>query len=167
LAPADTPAGLHLDREAGAVRGGRLWMDMKTFTGEITRQTKGNSHVVNITQDVQALIRQSGIREGQLTAMVIGSTAALTTLEFEPGLVNTDVAAMMERIAPEDGAYVHEATWGDDNGHSHLRAALMGPSLAMPVVDGHAPLGTWQQVVLVDFDTRPRQRRVVVNIIGE
>jgi len=142
-------------------------MEMKTFTGEITRQTQGDSDVVNITDDVQALVRKSGIRAGQLTAMVVGSTAALTTLEFEPGLANHDVAAMMERIAPEDGRYVHEATWGDDNGHSHLRAALMGPSLALPVVDGQVPLGTWQQVVLVDFDTRPRQRRVVVSIVGE
>ena len=99
--------------------------------------------------------------------MVIGSTAGLTTLEFEPGLVNHDIAAVMERIAPKDGDYLHEETWHDDNGHSHVRAALMGPSLALPIVEGRVPLGTWQQVVLVDFDTQPRKRAVVVTIVGE
>jgi secondary thiamine-phosphate synthase enzyme len=99
--------------------------------------------------------------------MVVGSTAALTTLEYEPGLVEHDLAAALERLAPRAGRYVHEETWHDDNGHSHVRAALIGPSLALPVVDGDLPLGTWQQAVLVDVDTRPRQRRVVVTVVGE
>ena len=140
---------------------------MKTFSGSITRASKGNNHILDITDDVQRLAGESGVRTGQLAAMVVGSTAALTTLEFEPGLVNRDVAAAMERIAPKHGDYLHEQTWHDDNGHSHVRAALMGPSLALPVVEGRVPLGTWQQVVLVDFDTRARQRQVVVSIVGE
>ncbi len=140
---------------------------MKTFSGNITRATKGNNHILDITQELQRLVEDSGVRTGQLVAMVIGSTAGLTTLEFEPGLVNHDIAAAMERIAPENGHYVHEGTWGDDNGHGHVRAALMGASLAMPIVEGRLPLGTWQQAVLVDFDTRPRQRQIVVTVVGD
>jgi secondary thiamine-phosphate synthase enzyme len=140
---------------------------MKTFSGNIARATKGNNHILDITRELQGLVDESGVRTGQLVAMVIGSTAGLTTLEFEPGLVNHDVAAAMERVAPEDGHYLHEGTWGDDNGHSHVRAALMGASLAMPIVEGRLPLGTWQQAVLVDFDTRPRERQIVVTVVGD
>lgn len=140
---------------------------MKTFSGSITRSSNGNNHILDLTEDLQRLVEESGVRVGQAVAMVVGSTAGLTTLEFEPGLVNHDVAAAMERIAPKDSDYLHEETWHDDNGHSHVRAALMGPSLALPIVEGRVPLGTWQQVVLVDFDTRPRQRQVVVSIVGQ
>lgn len=140
---------------------------MKTFSESIARSTKGNNHILDITGDVLKLVEESGVRTGQLVAMVIGSTAGLTTLEFEPGLVNHDIAAAMERVAPEDGHYVHEGTWGDNNGHSHVRAALMGASVALPIVEGRLPMGTWQQVVLVDFDTRPRERSIVVTIVGE
>jgi secondary thiamine-phosphate synthase enzyme len=98
--------------------------------------------------------------------MVIGSTASLSTLEFEPGLVERDIEAALEGIAPRDGDYLHEQTWHDDNGHSHVRAYLVGPSLALPIIDGELPLGTWQQVVLMDHDTRPRRRRVVVTMVG-
>ena len=140
---------------------------MKTFSGNIARATKGNNHILDITGELQGLVEESGVRTGQLVAMVIGSTAGLTTLEFEPGLENHDLAAAMERIAPEDGRYVHEGTWGDDNGHSHVRAALVGASLTMPIVEGRLPLGTWQQAVLVDFDTRPRQRQIVVTVVGD
>ncbi|NIP60573.1 MAG: YjbQ family protein, partial [Gemmatimonadetes bacterium] len=87
--------------------------------------------------------------------------------EYEPGLVNHDIARALEGIAPEDGIYEHEKTWGDDNGHSHVRASLIGPSVALPVVEGGLPLGTWQQVVLVDLDTRSRRREVVVTVVGE
>jgi secondary thiamine-phosphate synthase enzyme len=140
---------------------------MKTFSGSITRTSKGSNHILNLTDDVQGLVQESGVRTGQAMAMVVGSTAALTTLEFELGLVNHDVAAAMERIAPKHGDYLHEQTWHDDNGHSHVRAALMGPSLALSVVEGRVPLGTWQQVVLMDFDTRPRQRQIVVTVVGD
>ncbi|MFZ2639575.1 MAG: secondary thiamine-phosphate synthase enzyme YjbQ [Verrucomicrobiia bacterium] len=140
---------------------------MKTFSGSIARSTKGNNHILDLTADLLKLVEESGVRTGQLVAMVIGSTAGLTTLEFEPGLANHDIAAAMERVAPEDGHYVHEGTWGDNNGHSHVRAALMGASVTLPIVEGRLPLGTWQQVVLVDFDTRPRERSIVVTIVGE
>ena len=128
--------------------------------------TRGNDHILDLTDDVQGLVAQTGVTTGQVVLMVKGSTGALTTLEFEPGLVNHDIAAAMEKIAPRDGRYRHEETWHDDNGHSHVRASLVGPSLALPVADGSIPLGTWQQIVFVDFDTRPRQRTIHVSVIG-
>ena len=129
-------------------------------------RTRGNDHVVDLTARLQELVTETGVRTGQAAILVHGSTAALTTLEFEPGLVDHDVAAALERLAPRDGLYEHEKTWHDDNGHSHVRAAVVGPSLALPVVEGRIPLGTWQQVVLVDFDTRPRERTVHVSVVG-
>lgn len=140
---------------------------METHWQSIKLPTAGNTDILDLTSEVQDVVRSSGVRTGQATAMVIGSTAALTTIEFEPGLVNHDIAAALEKIAPEQGRYLHEETWHDDNGHSHVRAALIGPSLALPVVEGRVPLGTWQQVVLIDFDTRPREREVVVTVVGE
>jgi secondary thiamine-phosphate synthase enzyme len=101
------------------------------------------------------------------TFFVVGSTAAITTTEYEPGLVNHDIKAAFEKIAPANGRYEHEETWHDDNGHSHVRASLLGPSLTVPIVDGKLTLGTWQQIVLIDFDTRPRNRQVICQIIGE
>lgn len=98
--------------------------------------------------------------------MVQGSTASLTTLEYEPGLVRHDVAAALEGIAPRDARYEHEETWHDDNGHSHVRASLVGPTLALPIVEGRVPLGTWQQVVLIDSDTRPRDRTIHLSVVG-
>jgi secondary thiamine-phosphate synthase enzyme len=132
----------------------------------ITRDTRGNTDIVDLTDEMQDLVAKSGIRTGQATALVVGSTAALSTLEYEPGLVNHDIAAAMERIAPRTGDYVHEQTWHDDNGHSHVRACLMGPSLALPIVNGRIPLGTWQQLVLVDFDTSARRREVIITLVG-
>lgn len=132
----------------------------------LSRSTRGNDHILDLTEELQALVAETGVTTGQATLMVQGSTAALTTLEFEPGLVNHDIAAAMETIAPRDGRYRHEETWNDDNGHSHVRASLIGPSLALPVVEGKVPLGTWQQVVLVDFDTRPRERTVHLTVLG-
>jgi len=129
-------------------------------------RTRGNDHVVDLTGRLQDLVAETGVRTGQAALLVHGSTAALTTLEFEPGLVDHDVAAALERLAPRNGLYEHEKTWHDDNGHSHVRAAVVGPSLALPVIEGRIPLGTWQQVVLVDFDTRPRQRTVHVSVVG-
>ncbi len=140
---------------------------MTVFTQTVELQTQGNDEILDLTADLQAVVKESGIEVGQLTAMVVGSTAALTTVEYEPGLVGYDIAAALERIAPREGTYEHEKMWHDDNGHSHVRASLIGPSLALPIVAGALPLGTWQQVVLVDLDTRPRERRVVVNLVGE
>ncbi len=132
----------------------------------LERRTRGHDHILDLTAELQSLIAETGVRTGQAALLVQGSTAALTTLEFEPGLVEHDVAAALERIAPRDIRYEHEETWHDDNGHSHVRAALLGPSLALPIVDGRIPLGTWQQVVLVDLDTRPRSRTVHLSILG-
>jgi secondary thiamine-phosphate synthase enzyme len=128
--------------------------------------TRGNDHIVDLTGEVQALVAETGITTGQVVLLAHGSTGALSTLEFEPGLVNHDIAAAMERIAPRDGRYVHEETWHDDNGHSHVRATTVGPSLALPVVNGAIPLGTWQQIVFMDFDTRPRKRTIQVSVLG-
>jgi len=128
--------------------------------------TEGNDHILNLTDQVQGLVAETGVTTGQVALLCRGSTGALTTLEYEPGLVNHDIAAAMEGIAPRDGRYLHEETWHDDNGHSHVRASLVGPSLALPVVNGAVPLGTWQQIVFMDFDTRPRRRTVHVSVVG-
>lgn len=140
---------------------------MTASSHTIRCRTHGNGHILDLTPDVQAAVDASGIETGHAAMLVVGSTAALTTLEYEPGLVEHDLVAALERIAPESGRYVHEETWHDDNGHSHVRASLIGPSLALPVVDGHVPLGTWQQVVLVDLDTRPRDRTIILTVTGE
>ncbi|MCO6437121.1 MAG: YjbQ family protein [Phycisphaerae bacterium] len=129
-------------------------------------ETRGNAEVINITGDVTEQLRQAPIETGVVTVFVVGSTAGITTTEFEPGLARHDLKAFFERIAPTDAEYVHERTWNDDNGHSHVRASLLGPSLAVPFVDKTMLLGTWQQIVLIDFDTRPRTRTVVVQVVG-
>ena len=134
------------------------------YTLECT--TRGNDHIVDVTDKVQAAIEASGVSTGQAALLVHGSTAALTTLEYEPGLVDHDVATAMERLAPRDARYEHEETWHDDNGHSHVRASLVGPSLALPILAGSVPLGAWQQIVLIDFDTRPRQRTLHLSVVG-
>ena len=137
---------------------------VKTY--KIKVQTKGNCHVVDLTSDVRSALGDSGVKDGAAVVFNVGSTAAVTTLEFEPGLVDYDMAAFFEDIAPANGPYEHEKTWNDNNGHSHIRASLLGPSLSVPVVDGDFALGTWQQIVLVDFDTRPRERTIVCQIIS-
>ena len=129
--------------------------------------TRGNAHVVDITDEVNRVLAHSGLHNGLLVAFVVGSTAAITTTEAEPGLMNHDLKAFCERIAPEGQYYKHEETWHDDNGHAHVRASALGPSITVPVVDGRLPMGTWQQIILLDFDTRPRKRDVVVQIVGE
>ena len=139
-------------------------MIVEHYTLEYT--TRGDDHIVDMTRQVQDAVAGSGISIGQAALLVHGSTAALTTLEYEPGLVDHDIAAAMERVAPRDVRYVHEETWHDDNGHSHVRASTVGPSLALPIVAGKIPLGTWQQVVLVDFDTRARSRIVHLSVLG-
>ena len=136
-------------------------------TDKLAIKTKGNCDVVNITEQVEEAVSRSNIRNGTVTLFNIGSTASITTTEFEPGLVNYDIRALFEKIAPENARYEHEQTWHDDNGHAHVRASLLGPSLSVPVVDGRLTLGTWQQIILVDFDTRSRTRTVVCQMIGE
>ncbi|MBN2271505.1 MAG: YjbQ family protein [Sedimentisphaerales bacterium] len=135
-------------------------------TQEITIRTRGNCDVVDITGRVSEAVANSGLLEGTVTVFNVGSTAGITTTEFEPGLVNHDIEALFERIAPQGGRYEHEKTWHDDNGHSHVRASLLGPSLSVPVIDGSLTLGTWQQIILVDFDTRARTRTIICQMIG-
>jgi secondary thiamine-phosphate synthase enzyme len=136
-------------------------------TEQMHLRTEGNCHVVNITDHVGRVVSGCGLDAGVVTLFHVGSTAGLTTTEYEPGLANHDLEAAFERLAPETGDYEHENTWHDDNGHSHVRASLLGPSLSVPFTDGRLTLGTWQQIVLIDFDTRPRSRTIICQVIGE
>ena len=133
---------------------------------EIALKTKGETQVLDLTDGLRAAVRNSGVREGAAHLFVPGSTAGITTIELEPGCI-ADLKAAFERMAPRDGHYDHNARWGDGNGFSHVRAALLGPSLTVPVGGGAPLLGTWQQVVLVDFDNRGRDRKVIVTVTGE
>jgi len=136
-------------------------------THEMRIKTSGNCEVINITEQVGEAVAQSDIRDGAVTVFNIGSTAGITTTEYEPGLANYDLKAAFEKLAPENARYEHEETWHDDNGHAHVRASLLGPSLSVPIVAGRLTLGTWQQIILVDFDTRPRTRTIICQIIGD
>jgi secondary thiamine-phosphate synthase enzyme len=129
-------------------------------------RTKGNGDTHDITARAARTVAESGLSAGVLTLFVPGSTAGLTTIEFEPGAV-ADFARLFDELAPADREYRHHLRWGDDNGHAHVRAALLGPSLAVPFEEGRLVLGTWQQIVLVDFDTRPREREIIAQIVGE
>lgn len=135
-------------------------------TKTIRLQTKGNNDVIDITDFVAAEVAATGVKEGIVAIFVVGSTAGITTLEYEPGLV-ADLKDAFDRLVPRSMPYRHNSTWNEDNGHSHVRASLLGPSLAVPVIRGRLPLGTWQQIVLVDFDIRPRSREVIVQVVGE
>jgi secondary thiamine-phosphate synthase enzyme len=135
-----------------------------TYTHEISTKGQGDAH--DLTAMVTQSLVQSGGRAGIATVFVVGSTAGVTTIEFEPGAVH-DANAVFETLAPRDADYRHHLRWGDDNGSSHVRAALLGPSVAVPFRDGRLLLGTWQQVALFEFDTRPRRREVVVQVMGE
>jgi secondary thiamine-phosphate synthase enzyme len=128
--------------------------------------TKGQGDACDLTETVAAAVAASGIRSGVATIFVVGSTAAVTTIEFEAGAVS-DFNGLFERLAPRSAEYRHHLRWGDDNGSSHVRAALLGPSLGVPFMEGRLLLGTWQQIMLAEFDTRPRNRRVVIQMIGE
>ena len=139
---------------------------MSILTDRVSVTTRGDSDILDLTDDVQALVRKHGFREGQALVFVAGSTAGLTTIEYEDGLLR-DLPAAFERLAPRDMLYHHEEAYHDGNGHSHVRASLLGPSLTVPFADGKLLTGTWQQIVLVDFDNRPRKRDVVVQLSGE
>ena len=128
--------------------------------------TRGQDDAHDITEIVAAAVTQSGVTRGIATVFVVGSTAGVTTIEFEPGAVS-DLNRLFEEIAPRHQGYRHHLRWGDDNGSSHVRAALLGPSITIPVVDGELALGTWQQIMLLEFDTRPRRREIVVQLLGE
>lgn len=134
-------------------------------TTELRYSTQGDADVVDITGDVQGVVAAAGVREAQALAFARGSTAAISTMEFEPGGVH-DLRAMLERLIPTEGDYEHNRLNQDTNSHAHQRATTIGPSEALPVVDGRLALGTWQQLVLIDFDDRPRERTVVVQLVS-
>jgi secondary thiamine-phosphate synthase enzyme len=135
-------------------------------TGELALETAGNTDFVDVTASVQDQVRESGLQAGIVTVFCPGATGGLTTVEWEDGVLS-DVRQVLDEIAPPDRDYRHHRRWGDDNGSAHVRAALMGPSLTVPFADGRLTLGTWQHIVFFDFDTRPRSRRLVVQVMGE
>lgn len=139
---------------------------MKIHTAKLAEKTQGYCDLVDLTPKVRAQLDKEKFHKGLVTLFVTGSTAALTTIEYEPGLVQ-DMKELVEKLIPSDKRYHHDDRWGDDNGFSHLRASLFGPSLQIPIHGGRLLLGTWQQIVLVDFDNRPRTREIVMQIIGE
>lgn len=139
-------------------------MRISTYTEDL--KTQGRDDCIDITETVQATVSRSKIRQGLATVFVTGSTAGVTTIEYEPGLVQ-DLKEALRRLFPESLRYAHHEAAGDDNGFSHLRASFIGPSLSVPIVDGRLQLGTWQQIVLVDFDTRPRTRSYLIHLLGE
>ncbi len=139
---------------------------MPVTTKRISRDTRGNDEIQDITGELQGLISESGLTSGIATIFCPSSTSGLTTVEFEPGAV-ADLKRMFSELVPSNRDYAHNATWDDGNGHSHMRAALLGPSLTIPFVEKTLTLGTWQQVVYIDFDIRARNRELVVQIIGE
>jgi secondary thiamine-phosphate synthase enzyme len=148
---------------AGAAAPELIWM-IETF--ELTRKTTSGTDVIDLTDDLAEQVARSGVRQGQVLVFTPGSTAAITTIEYEAGVIR-DLQQAIERMAPRDMHYDHDARWGDGNGYSHVRSALVGGSFTVPVVDGRLVLGTWQQVVLLDFDNHGRTRRVVVQVSGE
>jgi len=135
-------------------------------TKKISLQSKGHGDIIDITPEVQKQLAEANISEGTVTLFVTGSTAGITTIEFEPGLL-ADFKSMWERNIPADIPYQHDRAWGDGNGHSHVRASLLGASLVIPFSDKSLALGTWQQIVVVDFDNRARSRQIVVQIMGQ
>lgn len=135
-------------------------------TKRITLETRGHGDIHDITRQVAGAVRESGLQAGTVTIFSPSSTSALTTIEFESGCL-FDLNRLFDEIVPPDRDYRHNLRWGDGNGHSHVRAALLGPSLTIPFVDGRLTLGTWQQIVFCDFDNRPRHRECVVQIVGE
>ncbi len=139
--------------------------EWKVVTREITLATQGGDQILDVTDDLRKLLAQSSIQEGQAAVFTPGSTASVTTVEYEPGLLR-DLPRLLEELIPIRRDWAHNQTWGDGNGGSHLRAALLGPSLSVPVIKGELALGTWQQVVVIDHDTRGRQRRVILQVLG-
>ena len=139
-------------------------MTVITKTAQI--ETRGENDVINITGQTSKALEESKLEDGIVTVFISGSTAAITTIEYEPGLIQ-DFPRMLSRIVPKDIEYQHDNTWHDGNGHSHVKASLIGPSMTIPFKDGNLMLGTWQQIVLLETDTRPRERKIILQIIGE
>jgi len=139
---------------------------MAVRTGSISLNTRGDADIHDITDAIADVISKSGLKAGTVTVFCPSSTSALTTIEYESGAVS-DLKRLFEEIVPQNREYAHNARWHDGNGHSHVRAALLGPSLTIPFVEGQLTLGTWQQVIYLDFDNKPRKRDLVVQMIGE
>ena len=138
---------------------------MKVYNDEVRVKTRGNGHMLDITRELSDAVSRSEVNEGLLNVFVGGATGGITTIEFESGLVQ-DFERTMESIAPQNDEYMHNLKWGDGNGHSHIRAALINPSLTIPISNGALGLGTWQQVVFIDFDNRERKRVLMVKVLG-
>lgn len=138
---------------------------MRVISEHIEIPTKGNSDIINISEKINSVVNKSGIKNGIVNIFVVGSTAGLSTMEYEPGLLK-DLPEAFEKIVPTKHRYHHDETWQDGNGYAHLRSTLLGTSLTIPIEDGATQLGVWQQVVLIDFDNRPRQRTIICKILG-
>lgn len=141
-------------------------MALTTCHGTIEVSSKGFNDIIDITPHVRQFVKENGLKEGQLLVFINGSTAAISTIEYEPGLLK-DLPEMMENIAPMNKRYHHDDTWHDGNGYAHLRSTLTGASFTVPVIEGRLVLGTWQQIILIDFDNSPRHRSVVLQFVGE
>ncbi|WP_456408789.1 secondary thiamine-phosphate synthase enzyme YjbQ [Caldithrix abyssi] len=141
-------------------------MPVSVCHGWVEVRTKGFNDIINITPQVRQFVKEKHLKEGQLLIFINGSTAAISTVEYEPGLLQ-DIPEMMEKIAPMNRRYHHDDTWHDGNGYAHLRSTLTGTSFTVPVIDGQLVLGTWQQIILLDFDNTSRQRRVALQFVGE
>ena len=139
---------------------------MTVVTKDITLQSKGNCDIIDITSQVAKKVEESGVNSGIVTLFITGSTAGITTIEYEPNLVS-DFKKMWDRVIPQNIPYEHNKTWGDGNGHSHVRASTLGASLIIPFVNKSLTLGTWQQIVFVDFDNRPRSRKIIIQLLGD
>nr|WP_321496563.1 secondary thiamine-phosphate synthase enzyme YjbQ [uncultured Methanolobus sp.] len=139
---------------------------MAVYSASFGIETQGNADIIDITPDVSDLVTLSGLNDGIVLVYIPGSTSAVTTIEYEPGLIH-DLKAALERLAPEGIVYQHNEKWHDGNGHSHIRASFIGQSESFPLIGGKLLLGTWQQIILVDMDNRPRSRKVFVQIVGE
>jgi secondary thiamine-phosphate synthase enzyme len=138
---------------------------MAVFQRSFRLKTKGHTEIVDITTHVERIVSESGARQGIVNVSGLGSTLAITTIEFEPGAV-ADLQRALDAVAPVNSNYAHNARWGDDNGYAHLRSALMGTSKSFPVSNGEIRLGTWQQIILCDFDDRPRDREITVTVVS-
>ena len=141
-------------------------INMSVYYEEITIETKGEVDIIDITDQLQQVVQKSKLKQGIICVFIGGSTGTLTTIEYEPGL-QKDFPQALERIAPKKIYYAHHETWHDDNGHSHIRASLMGPSITIPIQNGRILHGTWQQIVFVELDTSPRTRKISCQIVGE
>ena len=140
--------------------------NLGTYHRTVSFETKGNCDLIDVTGRVEEIVRESGLRMGICTVFCPGSTASVTTIEYEGGLLK-DFPDAMDRLVPEDIVYEHHLRWGDGNGHSHVRSTILGPSLTIPIVNGKLTLGTWQQIVFCDFDNRARSRKMEVMVLGE